>query len=108
MNIKDILELLDHKELQQIQSDLDSGAVTIRKFVGDRIAHLDAKKKICSTCGESLDDTSTYIYSVTFGPSDFRKVATFCGRDCQDYFIDSLNKKMLSDRNELQGCNNNI
>ena len=88
---EEIMDILDYNELMRFKSDLDSGALTIKKLLEERIKkRLKEHEKICATCSSSLNFYRTSNYTLIFGPDDFKKKASFCGLDCLEYFIIKL------------------
>ncbi len=88
---EDMLEILDYNELMRCKSDLDSGAITFKKLLEEKIkSKLKEHEKICATCSNNLNFYRTSNYTIVFGPDDFKKKASFCGLDCLEYFIIKL------------------
>ena len=88
---EDVIDILDYNELMRFKNDLDSGAVSIKRLLQDRIKkRLKEHEKICATCSNTLNFYNTSSYTLIFGPDDFKKKASFCGLDCLEYFIIKL------------------
>ncbi len=88
---EEVFDVLDYNELMRFKSDLDSGAITMKKLLEERIKkRLKEHEKICATCSNDLDFYKTNNYTLIFGPDDFKKKASFCGMDCLEYFINKL------------------
>ena len=88
---EDIIDVLDYNELMRFKSDLDSGAITAKKLLEEKIKKkLKEHEKICATCSNDLNFYKTNNYTLIFGPDDFKKKASFCGLDCLGYFIIKL------------------
>ena len=88
---EDIFEILDYNELMRFKSDLDSGAITLKKLLEEKIKNrLKEHEKTCATCSNQLNFYKTNNYTLIFGPDDFKKKASFCGLDCLGYFIIKL------------------
>ena len=88
---EDVIDILDYNELMRFKSDLDSGAIAIKRLLEDRIKRkLKEHEKICATCSNNLNFYKTNNYTLIFGPDDFKKKASFCGLDCLEYFITKL------------------
>ena len=97
---EDVVEILDYNELMRMKGDLDSGALTIKKLLQEKIRQrLKEHERVCATCSSSLNCYSSSNYTLLFGPDDFRKKASFCGLDCLEYFLIRL-KRMKTKRNE--------
>jgi len=88
---EEVFEVLDYNELMRFKSDLDSGAITLKKLLEEKIkGKLKEHEKICATCSGQLNFYKTSNYTIVFGPDDFKKKASFCGLDCLEYFIIKL------------------
>ena len=85
---EEVFEILDYNELMRLKNDLDSGAITVKKLLQDKIkAMLKEHEKVCAICSNNLDFYKTNNYTLVFGPDDFKKKASFCGLDCLEYFV---------------------
>ena len=88
---EEVVDVLDYNEIMRFKSDLDSGAITIKKLLEERIKKkLKEHERICATCSNSLNFYRASNYTLVFGPDDFKKKASFCGLDCLEYFIIKL------------------
>ena len=88
---EEIMDILDYNELMRFKSDLDSGAITLKKLLEEKIKKkLKEHEKICATCSSEMSFYKTSNYTLVFGPDDFKKKASFCGLDCLEYFIIKL------------------
>ena len=88
---EDMIDVLDYNELMRFKTDIDSGAITVKKLLEEKIKKkLKEHEKICATCSNDLDFYKTNNYTLIFGPDDFKKKASFCGLDCIGYFIMKL------------------
>ena len=88
---EDVMEILDYNELMRFKSDLDSGAITLKRLLEEKIKKkLKEHEKICATCSNNLNFYKSNNYTLVFGPDDFKKKASFCGLDCLEYFITKL------------------
>lgn len=88
---EEVIDILDYNELMRFKSDLDSGAITLKKLLEEKIkGRLKEHEKICATCSGDLNFYTTNNYTLIFGPDDFKKKASFCGLDCLEYFIIKL------------------
>ena len=102
---EDVMDVLDYNELMRFKSDLDSGAISIKKLIEDRIKKkLKEHEKICATCSNTLNFYKSSNYTLIFGPDDFKKKASFCGLDCLEYFIIKL--KELKENTKEDNVNN--
>jgi hypothetical protein len=91
--LRDIIHTIDYYELLKIKKDLQDGGIHLKKFVEDEIKKRQVHHHItCSTCGIDIDPKSTVTTTLIFGPDDFKKKATFCGKDCLQYFIQSMDE----------------
>ena len=104
---EEVIDILDYNELMRFKNDLDSGAITLKKLVEEKIKKkLKEHEKICATCSSSLNFYNTNNYTLLFGPDDFKKKASFCGLDCLEYFIIKL-KDMKTKPKEDNVSNSN-
>ncbi len=88
---EDVIDILDYNELMRFKNDLDSGAITLKRLLEEKIKKkLKEHEKICATCSSELNFYRTSNYTLVFGPDDFKKKASFCGLDCLEYFITKL------------------
>lgn len=105
---EDIIEILDYNELMRFKGDLDSGAITVKKLLEEKIKKkLKEHEKICATCSGTLSFYKSNNYTLVFGPHDFKKKASFCGLDCLEYFILKL-KEMKSSPKEDNVSNSEV
>lgn len=97
---EEVMEILDYNELMRFKSDLDSGAITIKRLLEEKIKiKLKEHEKVCATCSSTLNFYRTNNYTLVFGPDDFKKKASFCGLDCLEYFMIKL-KDMKSPKED--------
>ncbi|MBS3104644.1 hypothetical protein J4234_00130 [Candidatus Woesearchaeota archaeon] len=88
---EDMIDVLDYNELMRFKTDIDSGAITVKKLLEEKIKKkLKEHEKTCATCSNDMDFYKTNNYTLIFGPDDFKKKASFCGLDCLGYFIIKL------------------
>ena len=88
---EDLFDVLDYNELMRFKIDLDSGAITVKRLLEERIKKkLKEHEKVCATCSSQMNFYKTNNYTLVFGPDDFKKKASFCGLDCLEYFIIKL------------------
>ena len=88
---EEVMDILDYGELMRFKIDLDSGAVTLKKLIEEKIKRkLKEHEKICATCSSEINFYRASNYTIVFGPDDFKKKASFCGLDCLEYFITKL------------------
>ncbi len=88
---EDVIEILDYNELMRFKVDLDSGAITVKRLLEEKIKKkLKEHERICATCSNNLNFYRSNNYTLVFGPDDFKKKASFCGLDCLEYFIIKL------------------
>lgn len=89
--IEELVEGLTYAQLVRMQFDLSHGSIQLKKLVDSRIKHLEAQnRRVCATCSCAILDDSDHVYTIMFGPSDFRKKATCCGMDCFEQFLTKL------------------
>lgn len=89
--LRDIIDSLDYYELLRIKKDLNDGGFHLKNFLD---AHITEREKdhfaVCAVCANEIDSESTQIFTLLFGPVGFKKKATFCGKDCLEYFLGNL------------------
>ncbi len=94
--LRDVIDYLDSDELLRIKVDLEKGGIHLKDFVSIKLKEREnLHRQICSNCQADIDPHSTSIYTLVFGPSDFKKKATFCGMDCLEYFLESIKEMKL-------------
>ena len=104
---EDVMDILDYNELMRFKSDLDSGAMAIKKLLEEKIKRkLKEHEKICATCSNNLNFYKTNNYTLMFGPDDFKKKASFCGLDCLEYFIIKLKEKTKPKEDNVSNTEN--
>ena len=88
---EELMDMLDYSELMRFKGDFDSGGITLKRLLEEKIKRkLKEHEKICATCSSELNFYKTNNYTLVFGPDDFKKKASFCGLDCLEYFIVKL------------------
>ncbi len=93
--LKDIIPSLDYYELLKIQKDLQQGGIHLNKLVSDEIQRQkNTNNKCCTVCMKSLDPKAK-AFTLTFGPADFKKKASFCELDCLTYFTNKIKEQKL-------------
>ena len=84
---EDMIDVLDYNELMRFKTDIDSGAITVKKLLEEKIKKkLKEHEKTCATCSNDINFYNTNNYTLVFGPDDFKKKASFCGLDCLEYY----------------------
>lgn len=85
---EDVFEILDYNELMRFKTDVDSGAVAVKRLLEEKIKmRMKEHEKVCVTCSNNLNFYRSNNYTLVFGPDDFKRKASFCGLDCLEYFI---------------------
>jgi hypothetical protein len=91
--LRDVIDSIDYYELLKIKKDLDEGGIHLNRFIQSEIKKRHSQHHVlCSTCGTEIDSKSSNTSTLVFGPDDFKKKATFCGKDCLEYFIKSMDE----------------
>lgn len=89
--VKDVIGRLEYNELMKLEYDLSHGGTHLLKLVSaERKKREKEHECICATCQAPVSGESRETYTLMFGPADFKKKATFCGRDCLSFFLQSL------------------
>ena len=82
-----IIKSLSYEEIKALERDLNEG--NIEKLIKDRLLQFEKGKRICPVCYKTIEEGDEH-YTLTFGPKDFKKKATFCGVDCLEFFISKV------------------
>lgn len=98
---EEVMDILDYNELMRFKGDLDSGAITLKRLLEEKIKQkLREHEKTCATCSNTLNFYRTSNYTLVFGPDDFKKKASFCGLDCLEYFIIKLKNMRIKPKED--------
>ena len=87
--IREAIHTLSFEEIKQLEQEIKSGSIELKKTMFERMQELDNVTKFCAVCFNNIRDTE-YTYSILFGPKDFRRKASFCAIDCMEYFTTHL------------------
>ncbi len=91
IGMNEILDSLSYKDLLQLRFDIANDAEYLQKLVNTKIAKLEyTPRNVCAHCATNIESQSNSQMTLLFGPSDFRKKATFCGQDCLEMFLFNL------------------
>ena len=86
-----IINSLKYDELIQLKNELESGVGSLRKVIDSKLKENDESETvICVTCGKKIHPTQSEIFTLVWGPPDFRKKANFCALDCMNFFLEEL------------------
>lgn len=89
--LKDMLDKIEHQDLVNMKQDVISGGVYLLNLLNEAIEKNEKEHCCsCSNCTNEIDPKSTDTLTVMFGPNGFKKKATFCAKDCMDYFMQKL------------------
>jgi hypothetical protein len=89
--IRNIIPDLDYTDLLKLKKDLKTGGVELKKLIETQIKKKETEhQKICVTCHNELNMDDPKVMTLIFGPPDFKKKASFCAKDCLDYFMKNL------------------
>ena len=105
--IGDAVSSLDYEDLIELQRDLLRGGISIKQVVSSKLKEITATEvRVCATCGGSINMRVANEFTLIFGPSDFKKRASFCAIDCMEYFTANLKrisaKKVQQSNTDLQ------
>ncbi len=93
LKAEDFIDVIDEDELYKLKNDLQSGGITIKKLVEDKLKNLEIKKRgSCFTCGENLMELDN-SFTLLYGQEDFKKKVSFCAHDCLEYFLNQIKKE---------------
>ncbi|MFT4302981.1 MAG: hypothetical protein ACMXYG_00300 [Candidatus Woesearchaeota archaeon] len=86
--LRDVIDSIDYYELLKIKKDLENGGYYLKSFINNEIENRQKQHSIyCSSCGNHIEPNNPNSQTLIFGPHDFKKKATFCGKDCLSYFL---------------------
>ena len=89
--IRDLIPGLDYNDLLKLKKDLKTGGFHLLREVDKEIKKKQSEnQKICATCHNEIDLNNPKVFTIIFGPAGFKKKASFCARDCLDYFVKNL------------------
>ena len=92
--LRDIIDKIDYYELLRIKKDLDNGGKFLSDFIMQEIENRNKHHHVyCAVCDAEINQKKPETSTLVFGPSDFRKKATFCGKDCLNYFIKTMDER---------------
>lgn len=90
---RDVVDLLEYEELMNIKKDLNKGGDGIRILIENKIKNeIKKKNQFCAICASKIDAESKTKFTLTFGPEELEKQATFCAIDCLEYFLSKMKK----------------
>ncbi|RLE38463.1 hypothetical protein DRJ17_03805 [Candidatus Woesearchaeota archaeon] len=95
MNAREVIKALDsfdYYELKKLEKELDNGS--FRRRLEKNIKKFEDGKKICVTCGSSLNDKK---FSLVIEYRGMKKTAEFCAIDCLEYFLAKMKKVVKID-----------
>lgn len=89
--LRDVISSLEFDELVKMKNDIEAGGFHLKSFIEQKIKEQEVQhEKFCSNCGAKINPSNTNNFTLIFGPSDFKKKATFCGVDCLEYFLQEI------------------
>ena len=92
--MKELLESLAYDDLLRLRYDIANDASYLQQLVNTQIARIEhTPKKVCAACTQSIDSTQDSVQTLLFGPTDFKKKASFCSQDCLELFLFKLRKQ---------------
>ncbi len=77
------------EELRALEEDIKNGGKESRKALWEKIQDSENNGKFCAICFKELEYNDR-SFTLFFGPSDFKKKASFCAIDCLEYFMNHL------------------
>jgi hypothetical protein len=82
---------LDQNELMLVKKELEAG--NFERLLAQKIKETKEQdwNKVCPVCHSPIEEGSM---TLTFGPKDLRKKASFCARDCLKYFVQRLEEQV--------------
>lgn len=85
--INKVIERLSFEELREFHDHLEPGEV--KNLVVNKLERFKNSNKVCPVCNAPIGDDG---FILVFGPSGFKKKATFDGVDCLEYFLYNMRK----------------
>jgi len=85
--IHKLIESLNYEELVELKNKLEEG--TVSSAIKKKLERFKNLNKVCPVCNTPVGDEGL---TLIFGPSDFKKKATFDGTDCLEYFLYKIRK----------------
>jgi len=96
--LNDIIDVLDFRELVKLRQDLDNGGIHLKKLVEENIREKKEKHcKFCVICGTRINPYHPNNLTMIIGPEDNQKKASFCAKDCMQYFLDHMNRAPIEE-----------
>ncbi|MBI4149336.1 hypothetical protein HY491_02730 [Candidatus Woesearchaeota archaeon] len=93
--LKDIIGLMDFRELVKLRGDIEGGSVYLRQLVEENIREKKEKhNKFCITCGNRINPYLPSNFTLLIGPEDDQRKASFCALDCIQYFLEHTNQRV--------------
>lgn len=90
--LNDVISSLNYEDLKKIEKDLNEGHIS--KLISAKLKKMDQNKKVCPVCYKDIPEGEE-AFTLMFGPSDFRKKASFCALDCLEFFISQIKEKEI-------------
>lgn len=87
-----ILEKFNNEELKEIKNAIETGR--LNEFIERRI---NATTKHCPVCTSEVEEGKLTLH---FEENNMRKKASFCGKDCLQYFLNNHTKTMVFDHSK--------
>lgn len=98
---KDFINHLDLYELQRLKNTILNNSVKITELIDKEIKKYEFEKSsYCAVCGTRIEKED-YNYTLIFGPEDFKKKASFCEKDCMEYFMNNISKNQRSNHEKI-------
>lgn len=85
-----LIESLSKEDLTLVKKDLKTG--NIERLINKKIQEKKQAdfNKVCPVCQTQIREGSL---TLTFGPNDLRKKASFCALDCLQYFLNRIKQE---------------
>ena len=89
-SVRQSLKEMDYYDVLRLKKDLNSGSKEIKKMIDEEIFNRqNAHDIFCASCGAKIDIHNENTLTLIFGSDDFKKKASFCGKDCLKFFIEN-------------------
>ncbi|MFW6025261.1 MAG: hypothetical protein ACOCRX_02855 [Candidatus Woesearchaeota archaeon] len=99
--LKNFIEHLDLYELQRLKNLILSKSGKVTDLIDREIKKYEFEKSsYCAVCGTKIEKKD-YNYTLIFGPEDFKKKASFCEKDCMEYFMNHIKNNKRRDKEKV-------
>jgi ribosomal protein S3AE len=85
--IRKAIDQMDHNEIKEVREAYLTGHM--ENLINEKLQQKlqEDPNKVCPVCNSPIEDSNM---TLVFGPSDFRKKASFCALDCLEFFLGKI------------------